>query len=102
MTTSGDVMEFPRTLERLMRSSNEQIYDPKDPQSPRPLRGDMVIFKEAATHVALATGTRTGAGVEVISHWPPPDGDHHVKRTTIEALLTPLRLPTAKFWSPVW
>jgi hypothetical protein len=102
MKDSGDVMEFPRTLERLMRSSNEQIYDPKSPTSPRPLRGDMVIFKEAASHVALATGTRTGAGVEVVSHWPPPDGDHHVKRTTIEALLTPLKLPTAKFWSPVW
>ena len=102
MTKSGDVMEFPRTIERLLRSSAEQIYDPKDPNSPRPLRGDIVIFKEAAGHVALATGQRTGAGVEVVSHWPPPDGSYHVKRTTIEALMATLKLPTAKFWSPMW
>lgn len=105
MTGAGgasDPMAFPRTLERLLRSSNEYIYDPADASSPRPLRGDMVIFKEAANHVALATGNRPGGRVEIVSHWPPPDGDHKVKITTIEALLPRVGVSVAKFWSPIW
>lgn len=102
MTASGDDMDFPRTLERLMRSTSEQVYDPANRTTPRPLRGDMVIFQEAASHVALATGRMVGGRVEVVSHWPPPDGDHAVKRTTIEALLPAVGVSVAKFWSPVW
>ena len=102
MTTSNDVMEFPRTLERELRGSAEQTYDPADKNSPRPLRGDLVIFKEAAGHVALATGQRVNGQIEVVSHWPPPDGKFTVKRTTIEALLPSVKVKTAKFWSPSW
>lgn len=102
MTTSGDAMQFPRTLEASLRSSQENIYDPANPSTPRPLPGDLVIFDEAANHVALATGRMVGGQVEIISHWPPPDGDHHVKRTTIEALLPQTGVTVAKFWSPIW
>lgn len=102
MSGSGGAMAFPRTLERELRSSNEYIYDPADPNSPRPLRGDLVIFREAANHVALATGRRVGGRIEIVSHWPPPDGDHHVKLTTIEALLPQTGVRVAKFWSPIW
>jgi hypothetical protein len=102
MSGSGGAMAFPRTLERELRSSNEYIYDPADPNTPRPLRGDLVIFKEAAAHVALATGRQVGGRIEIVSHWPPPDGDHHVKLTTIEALLPRVGVPVAKFWSPIW
>ncbi len=102
MAASGDPMTFPRTLEASLRSTSEQIYDPTDSNSPRPLRGDLVIFQEAAGHVALATGRRVGGRIEIISHWPPPDGDHHVKTTTIEALLPAVGVRVAKFWSPVW
>jgi len=102
MSGPGGVMAFPRTLERELRSSNEYIYDPADPNTPRPLRGDLVIFREAANHVALATGRPVGGGIEIVSHWPPPDGDHHVKLTTIEALLPRVGVQVAKFWSPIW
>ena len=102
MTKSGDVMDFPRTLEQEMRGSAEQTYDPADKSTPRPLRGDLVIFKEAASHVALATGNLVGGQVEVISHWPPPDGKHTVKTTTIEALLPATKVKVAKFWGPSW
>ena len=61
-----------------------------------------MIFKEAASHVALATGGRVSGQIEVVSHWPPPDGKHTVKRTTIEALLPEVGVSTAKFWSPSW
>lgn len=102
MTTSGDPMQFPRTLEQLLRTSTQQTYDPAAKDSPRPLRGDLVIFKEAAGHVALATGRVPGGRVEVISHWPPPDGKHEVKTTTIEDLLPHVGAKVAKFWSPMW
>ena len=102
MTKSKDVMDFPRTLEQELRGSAEQVYDPADKDSPRPLRGDLVIFKEAASHVALATGARVNGQIEVVSHWPPPDGKHTVKRTTIEALLPEVGVSTAKFWGPSW
>ena len=102
MGGSGGAMAFPRTLERELRSSNEYIYNPADTNTPRPLRGDLVIFKEAAAHVALATGRQISGGIEIVSHWPPPDGDHHVKLTTIEALLPRVGVTVAKFWSPIW
>ena len=102
MTTSGDAMEFPRTLEREMRSSDVQVYDPTKPDSARPLRGDIVIFKEAASHVALATGKLVGGRVEIVSHWGPPDNSLQVKLTTIEALLPSTGVKVAKFWSPKW
>lgn len=102
MSGSGGAMAFPRTLERALRSSNEYIYNPADPNTPRPLRGDLVIFKEAAAHVALATGRQVGGQIEIVSHWPPPNGDHHVKITTIELLLPRVGVTVAKFWSPIW
>lgn len=97
-----DGMAFPRTLEKELRGSGVQTYDPADKDSPRPLRGDLVIFNEAAGHVALATGKMVGGRVQVVSHWPPPDGKHTVKTTTIEALLPEVRVKVAKFWGPSW
>jgi hypothetical protein len=102
MKKTKDDMDFPRTLEKELRGSAVQTYDPKDKNSPRPLRGDLVIFDEAASHVALATGNRVGGAVEIVSHWPPPDGKHTVKRTTIEALLPEVGVTVAKFWGPSW
>jgi hypothetical protein len=102
MTKTKDVMDFPRTLEKELRGSAEQTYDPADKNTPRPLRGDLVIFKEAASHVALATGKMVGGQVEIVSHWPPPDGKHTVKTTTIEALLPVVGATVAKFWGPSW
>jgi hypothetical protein len=102
MASSGDQMEFPRELERSLRTSSEQIYDPTDRNSPRPLRGDLVIFTEAAEHVALATGNLRGGQVEVMSLWAPPNGNPHSEITTVEALLAFMQMQTAKFWSPIW
>jgi hypothetical protein len=102
MRGPGGAMAFPQTLERELRSGQEYIYDPANRNTPRPLRGDLVIFREAAAHVALATGRQVGGRIEIVSHWPPPDGDHRVKLTTIEALLPQVGVQVAKFWSPIW
>ena len=46
----------------------------------------------------------TVVGIEIVSHWPPPDGDHHVKlKTRVEALLPQVRRPGGEILEPeVW
>ena len=95
---------FPETIEKELRTGNEYVFKPGDPNSPEPLPGDIVIFTEAANHVAISLGTKDNNGEhKIISHWPPPDGSYNVKETTIEKLLA--KMPagnTIKFWSPAW
>ncbi|MGA9770391.1 MAG: DUF4157 domain-containing protein [Blastocatellia bacterium] len=95
---------FPDTIVKELRRGNEYVLDPKDPNSPEPLPGDIVIFTEAANHVAIALGTKDGSGRHrIISHWPPPDGSYKTKETTIEELLALMRPGNVvKFWSPGW
>jgi len=92
---------FPETIEAELRSGAEYVYDPAKAGSPRPLRGDIVIFKTAAGHVALATGKTVGGEVEIISHWGPPHHNLKIETTTIEELLKSTTGPV-KFWSPRW
>jgi hypothetical protein len=68
------------------------------------LAGDIIIFNTAANHVALSMGIKDLTGEHrIISHWPPPDGSHKTKKTTIEALLPSMDAGTVvKFWSPNW
>ena len=60
------------TLEAKLRRGDEHVFDPSNPDLPAPLPGDLVIFKEAATHVAIATGTISAGKHEVISLWNQP------------------------------
>ena len=81
-------LAFPEVIEAELRGgSKEYIYDPAQPSSPKPLRGDIVIFATAAGHVALATGRTVGGQIEIISHWGPPHHNLKVETTTIEDLL---------------
>jgi len=95
-------LAFPETIEAELRGSKEYVYDPKKADTPRPLRGDIVIFGTAAGHVAMATGKMSGGEVEIISHWEPPHGDTKVEKTTIEELQRKGAKGTIKFWSPIW
>ena len=80
------------------RDKKEQVYDPSDKDSPRPLRGDIVIFNTLAEHVAVATGDRVGSKAEVMSLWT--QNSRHVYTTTIEDLMSPgARI---RFFSPKW
>jgi hypothetical protein len=92
------------TVEAKLRRGDEHVFDPGDPDSPAPLPGDLVIFKEAATHVAIATGTISGGKHEVISLWNQPANISTVQRTTIEDLLAIVGSSgrPVKFWSANW
>jgi hypothetical protein len=104
---AGTRSRMGETIEIELRRGNEYILDPRDPNSPEPLPGDIVIFTTAANHVAISLGTKDGSGRhKIISHWPPPDGIYNVKETTIEELLASPEMRRSnnviKFWSPKW
>jgi len=101
---SGKASLVGTTVEAKLRQGNENVFDPSNPDSPSPLPGDMVIFKEAATHVAIATGTVTAGKHEVISLWNQPGNISTVQRTSIEDLLAVVGSSgrPVKFWSANW
>ena len=93
---------FPDTIEAELRGSQEYVFDPRSSATPRPLRGDIVIFGTAAGHVALATGKLSGGEVEIISHWGPPHHNPRVETTTVEELQRRGAAGTIKFWTASW
>jgi hypothetical protein len=93
---------FPETVEAELRDGTRYVYDPAKAGSPRPLRGDVVIFGTAAGHVALATGRVVGGQVEIISHWGPPHHNLTIETTTVEDLLKNGARGPVTFWSPRW
>ena len=78
-----------------------------DPNSPYPLKGD-IVFMDGLAHVALATGDKD----KVYTFWPPPDKPSvrgtvdDVKIRTIKSLsdyMTPIwGAPKVEFVSPSW
>jgi hypothetical protein len=92
------------TVETELRGANpERTFTPGDPATPLPLPGDVVIFKEAREHAAIATGTVTSSGDhEVISLWNKPNNVSKVQRTTLEALLAAGSPSPFIFWSARW
>ncbi|MEZ4403095.1 MAG: DUF4157 domain-containing protein [Kofleriaceae bacterium] len=94
------------TFEQECRSGSPITYRLGDATSPRPLRGDIVVFENAPNHACIATGNMVTDAIsgqqhaEVISLWTP--SNRHVERTTIEALA---RVSTGRpilFWSARW
>jgi hypothetical protein len=64
-----DVSAGVTAFETAVRRGPEQVYVPADPDSPRPLVGDLVIFNTVASHAAVATGAYPGGKVEIMSLW---------------------------------
>ncbi len=104
MTNSGgDVPGTFATMERAIQGSTPQPYVSGDPDSARPLTGDIVIFGGGMyQHVAIATGNMVTQGrnqhVEIMSLWTQNRG--RVVRTTIEALNPGGN--AIRFFSPAW
>ena len=92
------------TVESSLRAgAGENVYDPTNPDTPRPLAGDLVIFQTAAGHVAISVGTQTSGGQhQVLSLWSMPGRNFQVQQTTVEALLAAGASRPVKFWSPTW
>ncbi|MCP2729015.1 eCIS core domain-containing protein [Limnofasciculus baicalensis] len=89
------------TVETQLRASQEYTLDPQNPNTPQPLSGDMVVFREARVHAAISLGTVDANGDhEILSLWTPNGGT--VERTTIERLMQQASERPIKFWSVRW
>ena len=102
---SGRTRLVGDTVETELRRGNENIFNPTNPNSPKPLPGDIVIFNRAAVHTAIALGTMARGEQEVLSLWNRPNNISNVQRTTIEALLAemgPGQGMPVRFWSAKW
>lgn len=86
----------------VLRSGGEYVYDKDNPSSPKPLKGDIVIFKDFPSHVAIATGKTTATGeVEIMSLWT--QNNKKTFKTTVEVLLKdPSASGPIKFFTPNW
>ncbi len=84
----------------VLRSGSEYIYDKDDPDSPKPIKGDLVIFKDFPTHVTIATGNIVGGKVEIMSLWT--QNNKATFKTTIEDLLAGGAKSPVKFFTPNW
>jgi hypothetical protein len=96
-------MEVPAEVEKNLCRGAKQIFDSRNPGSPEPLPGDIIIFDIIANHAVISTGTKDANGKhKVISHWIPPNFVSHVQRTTIEEILPHLNVSEVKFCTPNW
>ena len=78
-------MDMTAVNQLLLRGAPTE-YNPRNPDSPRPLKGDIVIFGSAAGHVAMATGNLAGSP-EVLSLWHSPDNHDFFQLTTVAKLV---------------
>jgi hypothetical protein len=103
---NGTYASVGQTFEEATRASSPVTYREGAPDTPRPIRGDIVVFRSAPVHACIATGnvvrnSTTGAQeCEVISLWTP--NGRRVERTTIEALARSTPDRPILFWSARW
>ena len=104
---SGKTTLVGDTVQEELRGSDPHTLDLSDPNSPRPLAGDLVVFNKAAVHIAIATGTMVSGKHGVISLWNQPGNISTVQRTTIEDILAAMPNGGAsgkpvQFWTAKW
>jgi len=105
MTTSlqnagGGVMNNT-FYERRLRVGGTRTYDATDVNSPRPMPGDVVVFRTAVSHTSLAIGNMVGSP-QVLSLWNTPGNHLFLQRTDVAALLGAGANAPVKFFSPRW
>lgn len=97
---TGSVVTAAKSFDMLKKGS-EYTYNKKDPDTPKPIKGDFVIFKDFPTHVTIATGNITGKGeVEIMSLWT--QNNKKTYKTTIQGLLDVNAKGPVKFFTPNW
>jgi hypothetical protein len=102
----GKYFSVGLTFEEVTKASAPITYNIGDKDSPRPLRGDIVVLENAPTHACIATGKMiknpvTGKDeAQVISLWTP--NGKKVESTTIEKLDQQANARPILFWSAKW
>lgn len=96
---TGSVVTAAKSFDMLKKGS-EYTYDKDNSDSPKPIKGDLVIFKDFPTHVTIATGNITIEGIEIMSLWT--QNSKNTYKTTIEELITRGAASPVKFFTPNW
>jgi hypothetical protein len=104
---SGKTTLVGDTVQEELCGSDPHTLDLSDPNSPRPLAGDLVVFNKAAVHIAIATGGMVSGKHGVISLWNQPGNISTVQRTTVEDILAAMPNGGAAgkpvtFWTAKW
>jgi len=99
LTATKDVGTAFKNFDVLQKGS-EYIYDKDNPDSPKPIKGDLVIFKDFPTHVTIATGNIVGGKIEIMSLWT--QNSKTTYKTTVEDLLADGAASPVKFFTPNW
>lgn len=84
-----------------IQTGAERTFDPNNPLSPKPLRGDIVLFETAEAHTAMAAGSDIAGSPEVFSLWDRPN-HNYLQRLTVGALLAAGADEPVLFFSPRW
>jgi hypothetical protein len=94
----------PVEIENQLCGVSSVTFNPKDPNSPEPLPGDIIIFDVIENHAAIALGTTAIGGDHwVISlHASPAAPRNQVEIVTLEQLLTDTSLPIGKLCPARW
>ena len=93
----------PIEIENRLCGGSSVTFNPKDPNSPEPLPGDIIIFDVIENHAAISLGTTALGGHLVISlHASPADPINQVEIITLEELLTLTSLPVGKLCPARW
>lgn len=99
LTATNDVGTAFKNFDVLKKGS-EYTYDKDNPDSPKPIKGDLVIFKDFPTHVTIATGNTVGGKIEIMSLWT--QNSKATYKTTVEDLLAGGAASPVKFFTPNW
>jgi hypothetical protein len=79
-------MTWKGSLEALLLGGPARRYNPNDANSPRPLKGDIVVFGEIYAHTTLAVGNTSGSP-RLLSLWHAPNNADYLQETTVAELL---------------
>jgi hypothetical protein len=97
----GGIMNNPY-YEANLGIGASRTYDQLDPMTPRPMRGDVVIFNTPLDHTAIALGTPPVGSPRVLSLWNTPNAHLYLQDVTVAELRLVGAGTPVRFFSPNW
>jgi hypothetical protein len=95
---------WPTLIEKFLVQPPRYEFDPDDPNSTRPVQGDIIFLDSMSSHVALALGNTEGSP-QMLSLWNQPDNNDFLQKISVSDLIgagpPPFR-SRVYFYRPGW